>query len=82
MSNDIDTSEATDATVREALQELILLAAEEVDVADYLSEESSAIIDFAETGSYEDLGVLTGNEGLTLRLADGSEFQITIVRSR
>lgn len=32
--------------------------------------------------SYEDAGVLTANEGLVLRMADGTEFQVTIVRSR
>lgn len=82
MSAATETPEATDTTVREALQELIAAAADEIDVADYLSEEAGAVLDCAETGSFEDLGVLTGNEGLTLRLADGSEFQITIVRSR
>lgn len=29
---------------------------------------------------YEDAGILTSNRGLVLRLADGTEFQITIVQ--
>jgi hypothetical protein len=32
--------------------------------------------------SFGDAGVLTRNEGLVLRLSDGSEFQITVVQSR
>jgi hypothetical protein len=36
----------------------------------------------ASTRSFAEGGVLTMNEGLTVRLADGSEFQLTIVRSR
>jgi hypothetical protein len=32
--------------------------------------------------TFEQAGVLTMNKGLVLSLADGSEFQLTIVRSR
>lgn len=32
--------------------------------------------------SYQDAGLLTMNKGLVLRMADGSEFQLQIVRSR
>jgi hypothetical protein len=32
--------------------------------------------------SFEEAGLLTANEGLVLRLSDGAEFQVTIVRSR
>jgi len=32
--------------------------------------------------SFEDLGVLTNNKGLTITMDDGSEFQISIVRSK
>jgi hypothetical protein len=38
--------------------------------------------DQASTRSFEDGGVLTMNEGLTVRFPSGAEFQITIVRSR
>ncbi len=31
---------------------------------------------------YDELGVLTNNAGLVVRMDDGSEFQITVVRSR
>lgn len=32
--------------------------------------------------SFADAGVMTTNEGLVLRMADGTEFQVTVVRSR
>ena len=31
---------------------------------------------------YRETGMMTFNKGLVLRLADGSEFQLTIVQSR
>ena len=37
---------------------------------------------FAAVRSYEEAGVLTNNAGLVLRMPDGREFQLTIVRSR
>jgi len=32
--------------------------------------------------SYQDAGILTNNAGLVVRMDDGSEYQITVVRSR
>lgn len=37
---------------------------------------------FDRVDTFESAGLLSGNEGLVVRLADGSEFQITVVRSR
>lgn len=34
------------------------------------------------TQTFEELGVLTSDAGFVIRLADGSEFQVTIVKSR
>jgi hypothetical protein len=34
------------------------------------------------THTYAEGGVLTTDEGLVIRLADGTEFQVTVVRSR
>jgi hypothetical protein len=34
------------------------------------------------TRTFEEAGVLTHNEGLVLRLNDGTEFQVTVVQSR
>lgn len=35
----------------------------------------------AQTRTFEEAGLLTGNSGLVVQLADGSEFQVTVVRS-
>jgi len=32
--------------------------------------------------SFEESGLMTRNEGLVVRMMDGSEFQLTVVRSR
>jgi len=34
------------------------------------------------TTTYAEAGVLTMDEGLVIRLADGTEYQVTVVRSR
>lgn len=36
----------------------------------------------AHVTTFAEAGLLTGNIGVVLRMADGSEFQITIVQSR
>lgn len=38
--------------------------------------------DIQDVRSFADDQVLTNNKGLTVRLADGSEFQLTIVKSK
>jgi hypothetical protein len=50
----------------------------------------SEILECAETedlegcrvSTFDEAGLLTGNRGLVVRLADGEEFQLTIVQSR
>ena len=37
---------------------------------------------FDSVSTFNDAGVMTYNKGLVVRLRDGSEYQITIVRSR
>ena len=58
----------------------------ESEFAEYLdealmwaSEEDGMIIG---SGSFESVGMMTRNECLDLRLKDGSEFQVTVVKSR
>jgi len=34
------------------------------------------------SASFEDVGMLTSNEGLVVRLSTGEEFQVTIVKSK
>lgn len=57
------------------------------EVLQYLAEEDDSVFESIETGvdhavSFAEAGVLTQNAGFVLRLGDGSEFQVTIVRSR
>ena len=35
-----------------------------------------------EVATYEEAGLLTGNDGLVIKAEDGSEYQITIVQSK
>ncbi len=41
-----------------------------------------ALINLRRVRTYEEEGILTQNAGMVITTADGSEFQITIVRSR
>ena len=45
------------------------------DLPDELSE-----VEMVQT--YDEAGILTYNKGLVLRMKDGSEFQLTLVKSR
>ena len=58
----------------------------ESEFAEYLdealmwaSEEDGMIIG---SGSFASVGMMTRNEGLVVRMNDGSEFQVTVVKSR
>lgn len=63
--------EITELDVREALAALFL--------GEEILEES--LFEEAGINSFEEAGLLTKNEGLVVYLRDGSEFQITIVKS-
>lgn len=45
-------------------------------------DESFGPADVHDARPYDELGVLTRNAGLVVRMDDGSEYQITVVRSR
>ena len=59
--------------IMEALQ---LLLVERYEVSD------TALDEVERCSSFSEAGLLTNDEGLVLRMADGSEFQITIRQSR
>lgn len=59
--------------IREALE---MLLTGELSLEDTALDEARSIL------SFEDAGVLTSDEGLVLKMADGTEFQITIRQSR
>ena len=44
--------------------------------------EDTALEEARTVRSFEEAGVLSGDDGLVLRMQDGSEFQITIRQSR
>lgn len=49
------------------------------------NEEGESLLEQLEMRSahtFEDLGLLTRNHGLVIQMQDGSEFQLTIVKSR
>jgi hypothetical protein len=50
-----------------------------VEVLDWASDEDG-MVKTIET--FEDLGVMTNNKGLVIRMQDNSKFQIVIVKSR
>lgn len=66
------------AVLEAALADVLLLA----EADQVLLEHSDDTISFDSVRSYEDAGVLTTDRGLVVRLSNGQEFQITIVRSR
>ena len=46
-------------------------------------EDDEPIVEQLESASsFEDAGIMTTNRGVVWRMADGSEFQITIIRSK
>lgn len=49
-------------------------------ILDYSGQNGSFPVKQAHT--YKSVGMLTMNDGLVIRMEDGSEFQITIVQSR
>lgn len=67
------------ASLSELVSELTYLDAE--DVAATFSADVSGLMGATVT-SYEDAGVLTRDAGFVIRMEDGSEYQVTVVRSR
>jgi hypothetical protein len=70
-------------------QEMEQRLGELMDELGYLDSEErarfgmeTAWLEDAQARSFEAAGVFTMNRGIALRLHDGSEFQITIVRSK
>ena len=46
-----------------------------------MNAEDTALLEVISAQRFRDAGVLTNDEGLVLRMRDGSEYQITITRS-
>jgi hypothetical protein len=54
----------------------------ETDTGCCIDEEIGAPYRNVEFRSYKDAGILTNDAGFVLSLPDGSEFQVTVVKSR
>jgi hypothetical protein len=56
---------------------------EEIIEAIYVyNEDYDAFGEELRVYTFDDVGMMTQNKGFVLRLSDGKEFQITVVRSR
>ena len=64
-----------------AIMEDVLLEIIGDDETDYLNEEGD-VIKIKEVCTFELAGLLTRDRGVVVKLEDGSEFQVSIVRSR
>lgn len=71
----------------EQMQDRLVELLESVSVMDDEDRAEAGIEELAEpfedaiTRTFAEAGVLTMDSGLTVRLADGSEYQVTVVRS-
>jgi len=71
---------ATETTEQEFLENLYaVLAGDDVNADEPEYWEGSGI---KSVRTYEDAGMLTHNQGLVVTLVNGSQFQVTIVKSR
>ena len=48
----------------------------------WFANDEEGIIDIEGIDSFDQAGILTMNKGLVLNMEDGSQFQLTIVKSR
>ena len=64
------------------MHEQVIREALELILNGELSLEDTALEETRVARSFEEAGVLSGDDGLVLRMQDGSEFQITIRQSR
>ena len=64
------------------MNEQVIREALELILNGELSLEDTALEETRVARSFEGAGVLSGDDGLVLRMQDGSEFQITIRQSR
>lgn len=60
------------------------LAFTEAEFAGALAEvlETTEELEVVTCSSFEDEGLMTSNSGVVVRLANGQQFQLTVVRSR
>lgn len=66
--------------LRDVLEELMFARDDGDD--DPLAELAERTTPIKALHTYDDVGMLTTDKGLVLEMADGSKFQLTIVRSK
>ncbi len=70
-------------TAHEIAEALMGLAATcDEPLCEYLAAPAEDDVQVRGATSYAEAGVLTHDAGFVLRMSDGTEFQITVVRSR
>lgn len=76
----------TEQTIEDCMLQLLELVMEARDDADDpandLAEQVEGLEAIQTVATYADVGMMTRDNGLVIRTADGREFQLTIVRSR
>lgn len=75
--------DALAALLRDEVSDLAEGVTEVLACGDYDDEdgEGGDAPSLGSVSTYQDAGVLTSDAGLVLRMSDGSEFQLTLVRS-
>jgi hypothetical protein len=63
-------------TEQEFEEQLVVALAHEASV---FEDEGNAV---EQVTTFREAGILTSNRGLVVRMDDGSEFQVTVVRAR
>lgn len=76
----IRTERDMEQSLHELLNELAVM--DEVDATEAGVREVQEYLEGARIDTFEEAGVLTRNKGLVVRLKDGTEFQLTVVKSR
>ena len=72
----------TDADMEARLRDLLESLIYATEGGDYPPDLPEEFRELAGVSTFADAGVMTHNRGLVVRMADDSEFQITIVQSR
>ena len=72
-----------DQTVQDLLHELLDIAIESQNARDgEMGEAPDTAFQITRTKTFEDAMILTSDKGLVITAEDGSEYQITIVKSK
>jgi hypothetical protein len=70
------------AMTEQDVAEGVGLALGEQDWTEFTASDGDVAPKLVRTESFEERGLLTRDAGLVLRFEDGSEYQLTVVRSR